>query len=131
MYSPEDLINEDELLGPCVDEGIVKSAEKWLYFFASKLGVKEEDVQKSFPVFSLFKAYAFRDVCIKKSYSTAGNMWNGSEQGDYYARKLAYYNNEIKRLEQQLTESDLAGISNSDSDTNGYKNYRTIEIRRG
>lgn len=124
MLYDEGLISEaDELLSPNLTSEILEKAEKWLYYLADKLNVPHDAVKPGFIVQELITCYAFREICVQKSYSMP-SAWNDGNSGDFYSKKLHYYENKIKMLEGRITAEDLAG---KDS---GYKGSRTISLKR-
>ena len=48
LYEFQDMLFDDELLGPDVLEHTLKKAESWLYVLAKKLGVQESDFIRYF-----------------------------------------------------------------------------------
>lgn len=132
----ENLYGNDELLGPNITEEVATKAIQWLTFFARKLGVNKDSIRKSFACDALLEAYAFREVCVKKSYSI-NNAWrpttgrDHSTSGDYYSQKLAYYEARVKRLEETLTAADLTDGEADIQEEKPFKGYRVTEMYRG
>lgn len=138
MYSAADLVGRlrgnDELLGPGVTIEIAKKALSWLSFFAARLGVDFEAVQESFIVEQLLQLYAYREVCVMKSYGLNAPFGRrgGADEPDYYGRKLAYYEERIRILEKTVTAADLTRADGSaEKEETPYKNYRSVGIHRG
>lgn len=116
----------DELLGREVTERIMVKAYDWLFYFAQRLGVAQEDITYNFIVRELLSLYAYREVCLKKSYGSLGTAYRGQQYEDFYSQKQRSYDNRIKQLEQTITAQDLTG------DTEGVRaNYRTVRMYRG
>lgn len=138
MYGAADLVGllrgNDELLGPGVTIEIAKKALSWLSFFAARLGVDFAEVQENFIVEQLLQFYAFREVCVMKSYGLNAPFGRrgGAEEPDYYGKKLAYYEERIRILEKTVTAADLTRADGSASkEEMPYKNYRAVGIHRG
>lgn len=126
LYDANVIRMRDELLGCDVTQGILNIAEAYLVEFARKLGVKETDIEPSFLVSELVTLYAYREVCVCKAYAMGRTFRNSSQQDeDLYSRKLTYYVNRIKEVEQSTTADDLTGNRGKD------KTYRAVEIWRG
>lgn len=137
MVKTADLVKRlhgsDELLGPCVTEEISGKALNWLAFFATKLGVLPQSVKESFIVNKLIEAYAFREVCVMKSYGLNApfGIRSGNDNPDYYGRKLEYYEKRIKMLEKSITAQDLVRGDEDIVEDKPFKNYRAVSLRRG
>ncbi len=123
----------DELLAPNVDVAIMQKSIDWLTFFANKLGVNAESIKVNFIVAKLLQAYAYREVCVSKSFSI-GNPFKGGkseDDPDYYGKKLYYYESRIKELEKSITPLDLTRGDAGVSEDRPFKPYRSVSIRRG
>ena len=138
MYSAADLVGRlrgnDELLGPGVTIETAKKALSWLSFFAARLGVDFTEVQENFIVEQLLQLYAYREVCVLKSYGLNAPFGRrtGAEDPDYYGRKLAYYEERIRTLEKTVTAADLTrGDGSTSKEETPYKNYRAVAVHRG
>ena len=125
MYALSDLNFSDELLGKSVSGDDVQKAEDWLYLFASRLGVAREQIVRSFVADELVTAYAYREVCVRKAYSLPGTYNRDGSTDDFYSKKLAYFENRIKQLENKITPNQLTGGAANSA------GYRTCEIFRG
>lgn len=125
LYDYETMIFGDELLGPNVEPKDLAKAESWLYAFAKRLRVAQDDVIRSFVVDELVTLYAYREVATNKAASMNGAYSRGGESGDYYADKMKYINARISVLEQQITPEQLTGKPST------YSGYRSIPIFRG
>lgn len=115
----------DELLGPNVTASTLEKAEQWLYVFAKQLGVPQDDVIRSFVTDELVTLYCYREVCMNKASSLAGQYSRGGEDDDFYSRKLKFINDRIGTLEKQITAEQLTGKPAK------YSGYRTIPLYRG
>lgn len=69
LYEFQDMVFDDDLLGPNVLETTLKKAESWLYVLAKKLGVQEGDVIRSFIADELVTLYCYRETCMNKAAS--------------------------------------------------------------
>lgn len=123
----------DELLAPNVNEEIVQKAIDWLTFFANKLGVNSDSIKVNFIVAKLLQAYAYKEVCVSKSFSI-GNPFKGGKSEDapdYYGKKLYYYESRIKELEKSITPLDLTRGDAGVAEERPFKPYRSVSIKRG
>lgn len=125
LYKFQDMIFDDELLGPNVLESTLQKAENWLYVLAKKLGVQESDVIRSFIVDELVTLYCYRETCMNKSASLTGQYSRNGQDDDFYSKKLKYINNRISVLEAQITAEQLTGRPDK------YVGYRSIPLYRG
>lgn len=125
LYKFQDMIFDDELLGPNVLESTLQKAENWLYVLAKRLGVKEGDVIRSFIVDELVTLYCYRETSMNKSASLTGQYSRNGNDDDYYSKKLKYINNRIAVLENQITAEQLTGQPSK------YAGYRSIPLYRG
>ncbi len=123
MLDEQAIQSGDELLGRNVTPAVIVQAEKWLIHFAERLGVAPGDIRPSFIVQQLGAAYAYREVCRRKAYA-APVAWTDSQQGDYYAKKLAFYEQQVLHLEKKITVQDLTGGKFGIG-------YRSTQIARG
>ena len=121
----------DELLAPNVDVAIMQKSIDWLTFFANKLGVNAESIKVNFIVAKLLQAYAYREVCVSKSFSIGHPFKGGEDTPDYYGKKLYYYESRIKELEKSITPLDLTRGEAGVSEDRPFKPYRSVSIRRG
>lgn len=121
------LNSSDDLLGELVTEEVTSQAWEWLYHFANRLGVARDEVEPSFVVAELVKAYAYREVCYRKGYHVGGEYYRGQGEGgtDYYALKGKMYTQRVAELEKSITASDLTG------DSENKPTYRTVRLFRG
>lgn len=125
LYEFQDMLFDDELLGPNVLEHTLKKAESWLYVLAKKLGVQESDVIRSFIADELVTLYCYRETCMNKAASLIGQYSRNGSDDDYYSKKLKYINDRIAVLEAQITAEQLTGQSTK------YAGYRNISLYRG
>ncbi|MDU5530542.1 MAG: hypothetical protein E6Z03_01470 [Negativicoccus succinicivorans] len=123
MLDEQAIQSGDELLGRNATPAIIVKAEQWLTHFAAGLGVEADDIRPSFIVQQLGAAYAYREVCRQKAYA-APAAWVDSQQGDYYAKKLAFYEQQVLHLERKITAQDLTGGKFGTG-------YRSTQIARG
>lgn len=121
----------DELLAPNVNEEIVQKAIDWLTFFANKLGVNADSIKVNFIVAKLLQAYAYREVCVSKSFSIGSPFKGGEDAPDYYGKKLYYYESRIKELEKSITPLDLTRGDAGVAEERPFKPYRSVSIKRG
>ncbi len=121
----------DELLAPNVNEEIVQKAIDWLTFFANKLGVNADSIKVNFIVAKLLQAYAYREVCVSKSFSIGNPFKGGEDTPDYYGKKLYYYESRIKELEKSITPLDLTRGEDGVTEERPFKPYRSVSIKRG
>lgn len=125
LYEFQDMVFDDELLGPNVLEHTLKKAESWLYVLAKKLGVQEGDVIRSFVADELVTLYCYRETCMNKAASLIGQYSRNGSDDDYYSKKLKYINDRIAVLEAQITAEQLTGKPTK------YAGYRNIPLYRG
>ena len=125
LYEFQNMVFDDELLGPNVLENTLKKAENWLYVLAKKLGVQEGDVIRSFVTDELVTLYCYRETCMNKAASLIGQYSRNGSDDDYYSKKLKYINERIAILEAQITAEQLTGQPAK------YAGYRTIPLYRG
>lgn len=125
LYEFQDMVFDDELLGPNVLETTLKKAESWLYVLAKKLGVQEGDVIRSFVADELVTLYCYRETCMNKAASLIGQYSRNGSDDDYYSKKLKYINDRIAVLEAQITAEQLTGQPTK------YAGYRSIPLYRG
>lgn len=125
LYEFQDMVFDDELLGPNVLETTLKKAENWLYVLAKKLGVQEGDVIRSFVADELVTLYCYRETCMNKAASLIGQYSRNGSDDDYYSKKLKYINDRIAVLEAQITAEQLTGQPAK------YAGYRNIPLYRG
>ena len=125
LYEFQDMVFDDELLGPNVLEHTLKKAESWLYVLAKKLGVQESEVIRSFVADELVTLYCYRETCMNKAASLIGQYSRNGSDDDYYSKKLKYINDRIAVLEAQITAEQLTGQPTK------YAGYRSIPLYRG
>lgn len=125
LYEFQEMIFDDELLGPNVLETTLTKAEQWLYVLAKRLGVQESDVIRSFVADELVTLYCYRETCMNKAASLVGPYSRGGQDDDYYSKKLTYINARIAVLENQITAEQLTGQPAK------YAGYRCIPLYRG
>lgn len=125
LYKFQDMVFDDELLGPNVLESTLKKAENWLYVLAKKLGVQEGDVIRSFITDELVTLYCYRETCSNKAASLTGQYSRNGQDDDFYSKKLKYINHRISVLEAQVTAEQLTGRPDK------YVGYRSIPLYRG
>ncbi len=123
LYDANLIRSGDELLGPNVTNEILAKAEGWLISFANRLGVEKEDIEPGFLVQELMAAYSYREICFLKSYGMR-KAFQSNEDGDYYSRKLVFFERRIRDLENRLTANDLTGGKSG-------QGWRATEIARG
>jgi len=116
---------DDELLGPNVTEANLEKAENWLYVLAKKLGVPKADVIRSFIADELVLLYCYREVCMNKASSLAGQFSRNGEDDDFYSKKMRFINDRIDTLEAEITAEQLTGQPTK------YSGYRTVPLYRG
>lgn len=125
LYEFQNMTFDDELLGPNVLETTLTKAEQWLYVLAKRLGVQESDVIRSFVADELVTLYCYRETCMNKAASLAGQYSRNGQDDDYYSKKLTYINARIAVLENQITAEQLTGQPAK------YAGYRCIPLYRG
>lgn len=125
LYEFQEMIFDDELLGPNVLETTLTKAEQWLYVLAKRLGVQEIDVIRSFVADELVTLYCYRETCMNKAASLIGQYSRNGQDDDYYSKKLTYINARIAVLENQITAEQLTGQPAK------YAGYRCIPLYRG
>ena len=125
LYEFQEMIFDDELLGPNVLETTLTKAEQWLYVLAKRLGVQESDVIRSFVADELVTLYCYRETCMNKAASLVGQYSRNGQDDDYYSKKLTYINARIAVLENQITAEQLTGQPVK------YAGYRCIPLYRG
>lgn len=125
LYEFQNMVFDDELLGPNVLEHTLKKAESWLHVLAKKLGVQEGDVIRSFVADELVTLYCYRETCMNKAASLIGQYSRNGSDDDYYSKKLKYINDRIAVLEAQITAEQLTGQPTK------YAGYRSIPLYRG
>lgn len=125
LYEFQEMIFDDELLGPNVLETTLTKAEQWLYVLAKRLGVQESDVIRSFVADELVTLYCYRETCMNKAASLIGQYSRNGQDDDYYSKKLTYINARIAVLENQITAEQLTGQPAK------YAGYRCIPLYRG
>lgn len=125
LYEFQEMIFDDELLGPNVLETTLTKAEQWLYVLAKRLGVQESDVIRSFVADELVTLYCYRETCMNKAASLVGQYSRNGQDDDYYSKKLTYINARIAVLENQITAEQLTGQPAK------YAGYRCIPLYRG
>lgn len=125
LYEFQEMIFDDELLGPNVLETTLTKAEQWLYVLAKRLGVQESDVIRSFVADELITLYCYRETCMNKAASLIGQYSRNGQDDDYYSKKLTYINARIAVLENQITAEQLTGQPAK------YAGYRCIPLYRG
>lgn len=125
LYNFQDMVFDDELLGPNVLESTLKKAENWLYVLAKRLGVQEGDVIRSFITDELVTLYCYRETCSNKAASLTGQYSRNGQDDDFYSKKLKYINDRISVLEAQITAEQLTGRPDK------YVGYRSIPLYRG
>lgn len=125
LYEFQEMIFDDELLGPNVLETTLTKAEQWLYVLAKRLGVQDSDVIRSFVADELVTLYCYRETCMNKAASLVGQYSRNGQDDDYYSKKLTYINARIAVLENQITAEQLTGQPAK------YAGYRCIPLYRG
>lgn len=120
-----DIQTRDELLGPLVDETTLEEAHEALYVTAMNCHVDITDVTDTFWVRRYVEAYSFWRTAILKSYSAGGSAYASSEEKDFYAQKIVFYEKELKTLESKVTAQMLTG-----SETNS-SGFRAVHLYRG
>ncbi len=125
LYDYGALRFDDELLGPNITVSTLEKAEKWLYVFAKQLGVPQGDIIRSFIIDELVAMYCYREVCMNKASSLAGQYSRNGETEDFYAKKMKFINDRIADLEKQITAEQLTGQPKK------YNGYRAVPLYRG
>lgn len=115
----------DELLGPLVDQTTLAEAHEALYVTAMNCHVDREDITATYWVKRYIESYCFWRTAILKSYSTGGSAYNSGEEKDSYAQKIAFYEKELKSLENKVTAQMLTGKETN----NG--GFRAVRLYRG
>ena len=103
----------------------VNEANRFVTDIGIRLGVAEDSFVKPFryPTYRLAVVYACYLACLRMVGSDGSVVFDGKENADIYAQKLAFYRNEAKLIESRLTSSDFA-----DGTPTG---ARTFELWRG
>lgn len=107
-----------------IEDSDVNEANRFVTDIGIRLGVAEGSfVAFRYPPYRLAVVYACYLACLRMVGSDGSVVFDGKENADIYAQKLAFYRNEAKLIESRLTASDFA-----DNTPTG---ARTIELWRG
>jgi hypothetical protein len=108
-----------------IEDSDVNEANRFVTDIGIRLGVAEGSFVRPFryPTYRLAVVYACYLACLRMVGSDGSVVFDGKENADIYAQKLAFYRNEAKLIESRLTASDFA-----DGTPTG---ARTIELWRG
>lgn len=92
-----------------VDEADVDEANRFVLDTAVRLGVAEESLLSPprFIVRRLAVAFACYNRCLRAIGSDGSVIFNGQENADIFAQKLAFYRSEVRSIEPRLTVSDF------------------------
>lgn len=108
-----------------IEDADIDGANRFVTDIGIRLGVAEESFVKPFryPTYRLAVVYACYLACLRMVGSDGSVVFDGKENADIYAQKLAFYRNEAKLIEARLTASDFADITPTGA--------RSIELWRG
>lgn len=107
-----------------IEDSDVNEANRFVTDIGIRLGVAEKSfVAFRYPPHRLAVVYACYLACLRMVGSDGSVMFDGKENADIYAQKLAFYRNEAKLIESRLTASDFADATPTGA--------RTIELWRG
>lgn len=108
-----------------IEDSDVNEANRFVTDIGIRLGVAEDSFVKPFryPTYRLAVVYACYLACLRMVGSDGSVVFDGKENADIFAQKLAFYRNEAKLIESRLTASDFA-----DGTPTG---ARTVELWRG
>lgn len=108
-----------------VEQSDIDEANRYVTNVGVRLGVAEDMfvAPLKYPTYRLAVVYACY-LCALRQVGTDGSViFDGKENADIYAQKLAHYRNEVHTIEPRLTSSDF-----TDQKIRG---GRTIEMWRG
>ena len=107
-----------------IEDSDVNEANRFVTDIGIRLGVAEGSfVAFRYPPYRLAVVYACYLACLRMVGSDGSVVFDGKENADIYAQKLAFYRNEAKLIESRLTASDFADATPTGA--------RTIELWRG
>lgn len=107
-----------------IEDSDVNEANRFVTDIGIRLGVAEGSfVAFRYPPYRLAVVYACYLACLRMVGSDGSVVFDGKENADIYAQKLAFYRNEAKLIESRLTASDFADGTSTGA--------RTIELWRG
>lgn len=108
-----------------IEDSDVNGANRFVTDIGIRLGVSEDSFVRPFryPTYRLAVVYACYLACLRMVGSDGSVVFDGKENADIYAQKLAFYRNEAKLIESRLAASDFADITP--------KGARSIELWRG
>lgn len=107
-----------------IEDSDVNEANRFVTDIGIRLGVAEKSfVAFRYPPYRLAVVYACYLACLRMVGSDGSVVFDGKENADIYAQKLAFYRNEAKLIESRLTASDFADTTPTGA--------RTIELWRG
>lgn len=108
-----------------IEDSDVNGANRFVTDIGIRLGVAEDSFVRPFryPTYRLAVVYACYLACLRMVGSDGSVVFDGKENADIYAQKLAFYRNEAKLIESRLTASDFADITPTGA--------RSIELWRG
>lgn len=108
-----------------IEDSDVNEANRFVTDIGIRLGVAEGSFVRPFryPTYRLAVVYACYLACLRMVGSDGSVVFDGKENADIYAQKLAFYRNEAKLIESRLTASDFADITPTGA--------RSIELWRG
>ena len=108
-----------------IEDSDVSGANRFVTDIGIRLGVAEGSfvVPFRYPTYRLAVVYACYLACLRMVGSDGSVVFDGKENADIYAQKLAFYRNEATLIESRLTATDF-----TDGKSTG---ARTIELWRG
>ena len=108
-----------------IEDSDINEANRFVTDIGIRLGATEGSFVKPFryPTYRLAVVYACYLACLRMVGSDGSVVFDGKENADIYAQKLAFYRNEAKLIESRLTMTDFV-----DGKPMG---ARTIELWRG
>lgn len=108
-----------------IENADIDGANRFVTDIGIRLGVAEESFVKPFryPTRRLAVVYACYLACLRMVGSDGSVVFDGKENADIYAQKLALYRKEVEQIEPRLTASDFADITPMGA--------RMIELWRG
>lgn len=112
----------DEILQ--VSDADIDEANRYVTNIGVRLGVAEDTFVTPFryPTYRLAVVYACYLCALRHVGADGSVIFDGKENADIYAQKLAHYRNEVRAIEPRLVASDFTDQKTSSG--------RTIELWR-
>ena len=107
-----------------IEDSDVNGANRFVTDIGIRLGVSEDTFVTPFryPTYRLAVVYACYLACLRMVGSDGSVVFDGKENADIYAQKLAFYRSEVRSIEPRLVASDFTDQKTSSG--------RTIELWR-